>query len=74
MPKFSEGELDMICSKGMLMNQAHMNMQVRAAEISGLTGKQITGRELRELYRGRGITQQFARVRLGAAYPEDREK
>ena len=51
-----------------------MNLQLRAAEISGLTGKQINGRELRELYRGRGITQQFARVRLGAAYPEDKEK
>ena len=49
-------ELDYMVSKVCLRRQAGKNLQVRAAELSGLFGKEITATSLRQLYHGRSVT------------------
>ena len=62
---FTQGELDIIVSKQTSRTQAGLSMRARAMRISEEYGKPISAYQLKKLYKGRGVTEQKAKVRGG---------
>ena len=62
---FTAAEIDKIVSRATLNRQLGMSMKARAAELSRRFKKPLKVWKLREFYRGRGVTLQVAKPRLG---------
>ena len=53
---FAEGDIERMVSVPTLYEQAGMNIEARAQQISQELGQELKASELRKLYAGRGIT------------------
>ena len=61
----SEAEIDYMVSRTTLNHQVGMGLKARALELSQRFGKPINAYQLRTFYKGRGISLQAPKVRLG---------
>ena len=74
---FTQVEIDHMVSRATLNSQIGKTLKDRAREFSQHFGKQINAAELRSFYRGRGITMQKPKQRLGPVdlgTPEEQEE
>ena len=62
---FEQSEFDIMVSRETLNQQVGMSMNARAKEFTKRFKKPISETQLRELYRGRGVTYQLPQARLG---------
>jgi hypothetical protein len=58
-------ELRWLCDPGTLKIQAHLTMEQRAQTFNLRYSRHISGKDVRQLYKGRGITRQRFAVSLG---------
>ena len=62
---FSQSEIDAMVSRATLTSQASMSLRARALQFTQRFGKPLSAGQLREFYKGRGITLQKPQIRLG---------
>ena len=62
---YTQEELDVIVSKQGLKTQAGLSMKARAIRVSEEYGKSISAYQLRQIFKGRGVTTQKPQVRPG---------
>ena len=62
---FKQSEIDVMVSRATLNRQVNMSLAARAKEFSLRFKKPLKAWQLRDFYKGRGITKQVARPRLG---------
>ena len=62
---FTQAEIDQMVSRATLNKQLGLSMKARAQELSIRFRKPLKTWQLREFYRGRSVTLQVAKPRLG---------